>query len=179
MFDRGLAFQLLLAGDDYLTSRLDPAAAEQYDRIIIPNEAVVAALDPEQRRVVDDWLAAGKAVYWQDAQAGLPVPRVRVLQPDTLWTVVRRREADGMTGTAIHLLNHDDHAAEHTSGAGPRVTLALDHTLFGATVPVTAMLHSPDAPAIEVGLHDAPDGARATFEMRGFWNIIVFRSDAS
>jgi hypothetical protein len=177
MFDRGFAFQLLLAGDDYLTSRLDPEAAEQYDRIVIPNEAVVAALDPEQRRVVDDWLAAGKAVYWRDAQAGLPAPRVRVLQPDTLWTVVRRREADGVTETAIHLLNHDDHIKENAFGAGPRVTLALDRTLFGATVPATATLYSPGAPAIEVGLHHAADGARATFEMRGFWNILVFRGD--
>ena len=174
MFSRNLSYELLLAGDDYLISRLDEAAAANYEQIVLPDAESVSCLDDDQRVVVSGWIASGKAAYWDDVRERL-TPWVRITNAANVWALARQRTTAGATALVIHLVNHDYHAADNSFRDSQPVSLEVARSLFGAAFPRTASLRGPATAPVEVQVQANAEHVRVDVEMTGFWNLLVFK----
>ncbi len=61
-----IPFEILVAGDNWLSPRLEASSADKYQHIIIPDSS---QLMDGQQTIVGNWLSDSRATYWQNAEA--------------------------------------------------------------------------------------------------------------
>lgn len=173
LFTRNLSYRLLLGGDDYLASRLDLAAGTDVDLVVIPDPETVAALDAEQRQVVEQWLASGRAAYWSDLAPNPPTGAVRVLGQEGVVALPRQRLTGGRRQIVVHLIDRNYQAGTNSFGLLPAIDVELAHAVLGSQVPVRATLHGPSAPAAGLAMTLDPHQIRVRVQMTGIWNVLL------
>lgn len=167
--DRSVPFQLVVAGDEYLPTHLDPKRLERLDVLLVPKAAILA---PEDAKAVEQFKASGKKVVDQvDA-----IPHAMAIQVGGAKRVraTLRLSSQPARPAVIHLLNRDyDLPSDGCRPQGPLVLRVPKNLLDGKTVRQARYVVAPVWPAKAPG-----DGPRRPVDSTETRLQVVDRGDS-
>ena len=103
-----IPFEMLVAGDDWFSPRLDPSDVSSYQHIIIPDSITLLH---GQQAIVEDWISNSKATYWKDTESLLKYiePWIKVITPHNIKAVPRvKKDLTSTNPLVVHLINPVD-----------------------------------------------------------------------
>jgi hypothetical protein len=140
--ERNIPFAVVVAGDDWLENRLDPARLNGFKAVIVTKDL---AMDASQRRLIEKVRAETRLVEWpnQPRLDALLRPCVQVEGTDRLHVVIRGRPDDARAPLVVHLLNRGYNQANDTTAALAGFRLRIRQDLLGKRRISEARLHRP------------------------------------
>ena len=148
-----IPFEILVAGDDWLSPRLEASSAERFQHIIIPDSS---ELKDGQQAIVEEWLAESRASYWQGAEAVIERidPWVQVIGTQSVQAILRvSNDPENPVPAVVHLISPVSRQDEsyqkqgafnlvisQTSLGGRKITRATFVSLFDGTADLPVQL---------------------------------------
>jgi hypothetical protein len=162
-------FRLVLAGDDWMTDRLEADDLAGLKALIYTEPTF---LDERQQAVLD--AAADVRVLWPDSArlAQLAPPMVEVAGADNVTVVPRAKPGDGRAPFVCHLVNRN-YVLETDSAAPQReFVVRLSDDLFGAPI-AGATLYAPGREPVVLAVDRADGAIRLTIPELDLWAVVA------
>ncbi len=173
LFNRNIAYGLLLARDKYLPLELAEQYIDHFDLIIIPDRQCLTELDKDENDLVQSWLQSGKAKYWNDCDPSLLEAGIRIVNDAKVWAIPRFRKREDNTEWVIHLV-HNDYSRETKSfGDLGNVVLELDPSLFNLDRRSKIDFHTPFGHPKMIRSWRDEGKMRIEVDMVDFWCILT------
>lgn len=179
-------FEIVMAGDDWLDMKLTPETLSNYRALVV---CYPTKLNDDQKKAVDDFAAAGKAVKW-DNKEGIDEAALRKLLPKQIIidgavnvvAVARAIPGNPDAPAILHLLNRNYDEPSDSMRKLTNFKVTLEKSLFGGNAFSKATLYCPPAKLdpekpgasdpIPLELRQAESGALIAIPELSLWGIV-------
>ncbi len=164
-------FGLVLAGDDWLISRLAEEESSRFELIVVPEPTL---LDGEQRRVIDKWVADGRAIPWVNEKNVLErvEPLTSLESASKVWMLPRKIPGRQDAPVVCHVVNWSYNASTDRMNRQSHVRVHVANKLFGRKKARNVTLLSPEREPTELSFEIRPDGISLTIPEVNLYGIL-------
>jgi len=172
LMNANIPFGLALAGDEFLNRNLTEEEVEsRFKTIIVPQKR---ALEGEQARLVDQWIASGQAMVWEDEKSVISQldPLVSIQSEHDVWAIPRTNRKQPDAPVVVHLINrrYDETTDTIESQSDIIIRVRLD-ALDGPEV-LKAVLFSPNDEPCNIPFENGPDDVIIHVPRLDLWGVL-------
>jgi len=171
LLNASMPFGLAAAGDEWLVNRLSEDELSRFELIVVPEPAM---LEGEQQRLIEEWMAKGRAVSWTSINDLLQrvEPLASLEGAGKVWILPRRNPNNPEAPVVVHLINWDYDASKDKMNRQDNIAICLSHKLLGGREARSVTLLSPDSDPIQLPFENRPDGVHVTVPEVTLWSIL-------
>ena len=165
---KNVPFRLVLAGDDWLPSRLKPEDLGGLKAVVVTEPT---DLDPAQQAVLEG--ARARLVAWPNEQrlSELAPTEIVVEGASNVTAVPRARKGDAQAPFVCHLVNRNYVPDSDSLQAQRNFTVRLSRSLFGADI-ARATLYAPGKESVQVAVERLPEGCAISVPELDLWAVL-------
>ena len=177
LVEKNIPFGVVVAGDDWLSNRLQRDAIDRFELMLIPEPLKIEA---GQKRIVGEWMRTqkDKVLHVKDTDnvgdmlKGRIEPLVSLKSNSTVWLFPRKVKNRDNAPVVCHVYNHqyDDKLNKMIEQQG--VKISLSRRLFNGNHAKKVMYYSFEHPPVELPLKTDKNGTTVTISSIELWGVL-------
>ncbi|MEM6765085.1 MAG: T9SS type A sorting domain-containing protein [Bacteroidota bacterium] len=178
--DNQMPWGVVAAGGDlFIDNKISKAEIEaEYEFLVVPENSLLLG---GQKQVIDELVAEGKAMYWNNSLHGISdihqkvAPVMEVESPGDVW-ILPRESQQKEAPLVLHVLSKEYDKSTDLISPQSDLKINLKEELFSGKKVVKVVFHTPEQEELPLSFSSEADGISLSIPELAYWGIIEIQT---